>query len=813
VQKALIKQLILTGVICYCASIDSRLSAAETVPAQTLEVRKLRIVPEKVALWGAGAGQRVLVMAECADRIERDVTDQAGLTLDQSEVACIGEDGRVHGVADGETILRAEFAGIAVQAHVHVEQSGVKRPFSFQRDIGGIFAKNGCNAADCHGGVKGRGGLKLAINMLHPKDDYKWIITGGDYQVLTPEPAGEVVPRINLEEPEQSLLLLKATFEEPHEGGRRFRVDSPEYRAILEWVKAGAPYREEEEASKVVGLEVFPELMALDPEGEHRLLVTARLADGRREDFSDQVLYETNNREVARVTPEGLVRVVAPGETYVMIRAAGHFVSARVGVIKAPIPDYPDLPRHNFIDDHVFAKLRRLHIVPSELASDEEFIRRLCLDLTGKLPPPERVREFLADEDAQKRDKLIETLLETPEYVAHWAKRLGDLLPDAKRDVALNKPYDMMVWERISAQGYGAASRAYLATYKAKSMKASATQDVRNFLGRRLDCSECHNHPFDTWSQDQYWGMTAFYGRLTSTELREDRLLIDDADGEEIDFGKSDGTQIGFHKPMNPRKKVEVAPTFLDGGVLADELRDDPRLHLADWVVSHPYFAETIANRMWGHFFSRGIVDPVDNFGSTNPPTHPELLAALAKDFRQNGHDLKHLMRRIARSRTYQLSSRPNETNRDDAVNYAHALPRPMEPETLLGAIETVAGASVEAREQFLDAYTDAEKPNLLQALHILVGSTYTEELRRKGGRIDRLVAGGVSNQEIIEEFYLTALSRFPLEDEVADLEGLFGDRSSIVTDGFFDRNDLRRDVVEDLIWALISSREFAYNH
>ena len=835
------------------------------VPSVRAENRllSLRVVPEEMTLRGIGTSQHFLVLGQFADGLERDVTLQSRLSISNPDLAQRSEMGLVVAEAEGETMLKAELESKVATARILIEGVQENKPISFQEDVLGILTRQGCNTSECHGSVKGKGGFKLSLNALRPGKDHRWIVQGGIYQVLTAEAGGKQIPRTNLKQPEQSLLLLKATGSAPHAGGKRFDAGSPDYQAILDWIRGGALYEEQRAkgVKRTKRVEVFPRIMALDSKGRHRLLVTAYFSNGRSEDFTHKVHYQSGNPEVATVTTQGLVKAVKPGETSIMVQAPGHSMHVRVGVVAQPIPNYPELPRHNLIDDHVFTKLRTLHIMPSTLSTDEDFLRRVCLDVTGTLPPPGRVLEFLSSKDLQKRDKLIDILLDSPEYVDYWVFRFADLFrlrglgagsarttfhwEWIRQNIAANRPYDEMIRERVSSQGYDRPSRFYLGGYKARSLEKIVTEDVRVFMGRRLDCAQCHDHPFDLWSQDQFWGLAAFYSRLTSTELRGDRVLFDDPNGEEVDFGRIPGSLLAFKKAINPRTKEEVPPMFLDGTVLSEESRHDPRLGLAHWMTSHPYFAEAIVNRMWSYFFGRGIVDPVDNFQWTNPPTHPELLADLARDFRDHGHDLKHLIRRVVSSRTYQLASAPNRTNKGDKINYSHALPRVLDAEILLDAISTVTGVpvvfenskgakappgtrAIQLREPaiwpslfleihgrpFRDSVPERDrKPNLSQALHRLAGSTYTQHLSQQGGRIDQLLGKGASNQQVIEQIYLAALSRFPTEEEQAGLERLFRERSSILVNSFFVDHRIRREVIEDFLWSLINSREFAYNH
>jgi hypothetical protein len=821
----------------------------------------VRIVPEHVTLQGARAVQRFLVLGAFADDLERDVTGQSHFSISDPRFATLDRAGWVVALADGEFELKAEVGNQVARAHVRVEGSKAAPPFSFARDIGRILTQRGCNAVDCHGSVRGKKGFKLSMHALYPHDDYTWIVEGGIYQVLTAEQSKPRQPRINPEKPEESLLLLKATAAVSHGGGERFAKGSPDYQEVLDWIKRGAPYGEDSrKVTRITGLEIEPRQVVLDATGEQQLLVTALLSDGRREDVTDKVVYASNNKEVARVSPDGRVEAVRGGETAVLVRAAGQSAAVGVAVITPPVADYPKVSGRNFIDDHVFARLRKLRIVPAPLSGDEEFLRRVCLDVTGTLPPPERVRAFVADRDPDKRDKLIETLLDSPQFVDFWTYRFADLfrvnhtsLQKLKRtylhlewvrlSIAANKPYDQIARERIAAQGYGGPTAHVFRVGDFVAPQEVMAEEMRVFGGVRLECAQCHNHPFEAWSQDQFWGLAAFFGQMTVAGNDSDGLLIDFPltptllpPGEK---GRGEG-EAGRTSPKgltHPRTKQPVKPAFLDGSEPAGCDPADLRMALARWMTGpdNPYFARAAVNRMWGYFFGRGIVEPVDDFRSTNSPTHPELLEALARRFRQQNYDLKALIRTIVQSRTYQLSGETNATNREDEVNYSRARPRALEAVVLLDAISRVTGAEEKFAFhsfvgggatapgtravdlvpeivpcRFLDAYgrpnrqalpAPGNQPNLAQALHMLAGTTYTEKIAQKGGRVDRLVESGVSNDQAIEELYLAALCRLPSERERTDLDALIR------------RQPTRREALEALAWALISSREFAYNH
>ncbi len=812
----------------------------------------LKIAPSEAAITFAGETQQFVAIAAYSDGTERDVTEEVNWRVSDPALAKFGNVARLSALSDGSVVITATLKTpvASSQARVHIQGSQVPQPFSFPREIGSILTKRGCNQAACHGSVKGRGGFKLSANALYPKDDYDWITKGGTYQVLTTEVKGERIPRVDVKSPEASLLLAKPTMSVPHGGGKRLEKDSEDYRTILAWVKSGAPYGAETgpKEPKLLRLEAFPSMAVMPMEGRRRLLVKAYFSDGHTEDFTHQVLYSMNNGDVASVSADGVLSAKALGETAVLIRGAGQVSSAGVGVIGPSIPDYPNVPRANFIDDAVFKKLHDFHILPSALASDGAFLRRVCLDLTGVLPPPGRTREFLASKDPQKREKVVDALLGSPEFVDYWTFRFSDIFRVAifangltpkwsqeywewiRDAIERNRPYDEVARERIAADGYDPASRHFIPYNRIGPPSDTMAEEVRVFFGRRLDCAQCHNHPYENWSQDQFWGMTAFFGRL----FKMGPVVFDHPTN--MDLSSKD--VAGKIEVLHPRTKVPVKPALLDGSRLDLAPDANPRRELAKWMTAQPYFAEAAVNRIWGQFFGRGIVDPVDDFRSTNPPTHPALLAALAEDFRVNHYNLRHLMRTIVLSRTYQLSNAANDSNRGDLINYSHSLPRALDAEVLLDALVDVTGvqetystavtedgsvgqAPARTRainlkdpdmyfSRFLELYGRPSRgaipersghPNLSQALHMLAGATYVDRLSSKDSRLSHLLASGATDSKVFEEFYLAALGRFPSAEETAALEQVLAKRNN------------RETGLREFVWAIISSREFAENH
>jgi hypothetical protein len=818
--------------------------------------QSVRLVPDAVTLSGKGASQQFAVIGRYAGGRERDLTAQASISISDPRAGEIRGAGRFFAARDGAVTLEAKVLGLKAAAKVNIERSEQQRPFSFARDIVDIFTRRGCNSSGCHGGVKGQAGFKLSGDGIHPREDYRWIVEGGTFQVLAAESGGPKKPRIDKANPERSLLLEKAAMTVPHGGGARIPKDSDDYRAILDWIRNGASYGESSQtgAARIVGFEVFPRDAILQPEEKRRILVTARYSDGRAEDFTHQVLYSTNDADIATVSPAGEIHSLRSGETAILIKAAGRAARLSVEVAGPVSASYPRVPTNSFIDEEALAKLRRFSIVPSGLSCDGEFLRRVCLDITGRLAPPARVREFLSDKDPQKRRKLIDTLLESPEYVDYWTFRLADLFRVSTFPVGINpkwtqdyfewirdaverdRPYDEVARERIAAQGYSPATRHYLPYLVIPPPENMMGEQVRVFMGRRLDCAQCHDHPYEEWTQDQFWGLTAFFGPMFKLGGNPNSVIFDFPGGKEVaaDVPSPNGLRV-----THPRTKQVVQPALLDGKVYPFEQTEFPRRELAEWLTSHPFFAEAAVNRIWHALFGRGFVNPVDDFRSTNPPSHPRLLSLLAEEFRKNGHRLKPLIRLIANSRTYQLSSGTNPSNAADKVNYSHAQPRPLDAEVLLDAIADVTGIqerfavgmnrgewrggkaplgtrAVQLMEAdiyatpFFDAYGRPNRfsvperdmsPKLTQALHILAGSTYTSRLWEPGAPLYDRFRAGATDKEIADELYLAAFARYPSAQEWGELQKLIAATPS------------REQALQDLLWAVLSSREFAENH
>ena len=703
-------------------------------------------------------------------------------------------------------------------------------PVKFLKDIAPILDKQGCSAGMCHGKFGGQGGLNLSLLTLNPESDHEPIVHHNRGR------------RINLLEPQQSLFYLKPTGQVPHEGGLRFDPNSDEGLTILRWIEAGAPFSEDE--PRLRKLEIEPSSFVLSDVGQtSQLKVLAHFSDGSVEDVTEKAVYESKDAPVAEVSPIGEVTSVRWGGTAIIARFLGVVDASFVTIPRAAETDTasqePEFIPNNFIDTFVLAKLKKLNIRPSALTTDEAFIRRVYLDTIGRLPTPDEVKAFLTDASTDKRSQLIDSLLDTEEWTNLRTLKLADMLRIHPRSlgngsfgergatlfhewvreaVALNRPYNQVVQELITSRGstYQHGPTNYYRIEQQPAGRAETTAQV--FLGIRLSCARCHKHPFDQWTTDDYWNFAAFTGKVG---IRGGELY-----NEQVVYYNPTGRVINQSVQGN---RGEVAlPTFLGGESLAPNYQGDVLQVLADWMTSgtNPYFAKATVNRIWSHYFSRGIVDPVDDMRATTPPSVEGLLEALADDFVQSGFDAKHIIKRILNSRTYQLSAAPNETNALDDRFFSRFYPRPMMAQILLDVLNDVTETgekygrypmgtrSVElplpVSSRFLSLYGRSDReflgdldpklePTLTQALHMINSNYIHKKLRSSNGVLNRLLKQERNNRELVNELYLTTLSRFPTDEEFKTAKAYIAESPK------------RRAGCEDLLWALISSRAFIF--
>jgi hypothetical protein len=786
---------------------------------------RLSVFPAKVQLQGARSEQQLVVTEHQSGDNLRDRTAEARLTTSNPAVAVVAPGGKILPRGNGTATVTVAAGGL--QTSVAVEVRGLERPdpVAFDTQVLPALTRAGCNAGACHGTPTGKNGFRLSLRGYLPDQDH---------DSLTRDTHAR---RTNRLRPEQSLILLKATGGVPHEGGTRFRRGSHLYRLLRDWVAEGT--RLAASPAKLVKLEVFPPARVLNaPAQEQQLAVTAVFADGARCDVTALARFGVNDPEVAEVSADGLVRARKMGEAAVLVSYLTEVATARLTFLhEVPGFVWKAPPARNFIDRHVFAKLRLLRIQPSGLCTDEEFVRRVYLDVCGVLPAPAETRRFLASKDPERRAKLIDALLGRPEYADFWALKWVDRLGCNNRFVGqrgaysyrqwifsrinANVPFDQFVREIITARGpnYSSPAASFYRRVRDPESRVEAVSHL--FLGVRIGCARCHNHPAERWTQDDYYGLAAFFSRV---RYRNGPFFQGIYNKEETVWLDRQGEVV------HPRTKRVVRPKFLGGAEAKARDDRDRRELLAAWVTSpdNPYFARVAVNRLWYHLLGRGIVEPVDDFRESNPPCNPELLDALARDFVAHKFDVKHTLRTILNSATYQLSSAANKFNEDDSTYFSRYRVRQLSAEQLLDAIcqvtevpERFKGVPPGTRaaqlpdgelfHPFLKAFgkparaieCECERDNdasLQQGLLLEGGRLIQDRLRSDKGRPARLAASKATPEALAEELFLATLCRFPSAEE----------RQLV---GRWLRGPDRRRALEDVLWMLLNHREFLFQH
>lgn len=790
-------------------------------PAPTEGITELLVFPDAIHLTTTRDRQSVVVQAFYEDGLTRDVTGEAALTL--ADPTLLRRDGTTYyPLADGETVLTVKFADKTATIPVKVARAGESDPLSFRLDVMPIFLRAGCNTGSCHGSSRGKDGFRLSIFGFDPE---------GDHFRLTREMVGR---RINRAVPADSTLLEKAIGAVPHTGGKRFEKESELYANLHEWIERGALNDDLSKLPKVVGVDLYPSKAVMDGAGTtQQMTVRARYSDGTDRDVTSLALFHTNNESSAAITEDGLVTAGDRGEAFIMARFDEYTVGSQFIVLPKGLKfDYPSEPEGNYIDKLVADKLRKLRIAPSEVCDDATFLRRVFLDVIGLPPTPEDFATFMASTEPDKRARLIDELLERKEFSEIWVNKWAELL-QIRSSITVsyksmflyynwladklqkNTPMDEMVRELLSANG-GTFKNPATNFYQTTTDTLLLTENVAQvFMGMRIQCAQCHNHPFDRWTQNEYYEFAAFFsqiGRKRGDDYRE--LVV---------FNRGGGD---MKHPVDGRV---MQPKFL-GGEFPDVKGKDRREVLANWLASadNPWFAPAFANRVWAHFMGVGIVEPVDDFRVSNPPTNPELLEELGKRFTDGHYDLKSLVRDICNSRTYQRATTRNESNEGDDRNFSHALVRRIKAENLLDSISQVTetkdkfrGLPLGARAvqiadggsstYFLTTFGRATRetpcscevkmePTLSQALHLLNGNTVNAKIAQ-GGLIPKILAEAKTPEERIRALYIRCLSREPTTAEVEKL-------SPALAEG-----DDPSQALGDLFWALLNSREFLFNH
>ncbi len=807
----------------------------------------LQVEPPEIRLVGNLAAVQLAVSTEASDGRPADVTRAAIYQSLTPQVAKVTPTGLVRPVGNGQGRIRLTHDKQSIEVPVQVSGIQPKAAVSFRLDVMPILSRAGCNGGACHGAQYGQGGFKLSLFGFAPEEDHPEIARD------------EQQRRISLLRPTDSLLLRKPLLDTSHGGGRRFDRDSYDYEVLLRWLEADVPGPQKNEPT-VTDLTIAPAERVYHAGDAQQLRVLARYSDGTSRDVTQRARYDSMSDVVAAVSPTGYVRATGSGQTAIMVRYEGQakismaIVPFAVGRISNPSgvgrignPSYPPFKPHNFIDEHVLRRWQLLGLSPSPLASDEVFIRRAFLDAIGTLPPPERVKTFLASTDPKKREALVDELLGltgdprrdlyTNEWSAYWALKWADLIRNNRNTLgdggmwALHnwiraslrehKPIDQFVRELITAQGsvFESGPANYYKIARQPEDLAEAT--AQNFLGVRLQCAKCHHHPFEVYSQGDYYGLAAFFTRVSTKGS--------------LDFGSQGGDTVVMIRRTgairHPRTGQIVPPTpLLDKPVDADAYRD-LRRPLAEWLTApgNRLFARNIANRFWGYLMGVGLVEPIDDMRATNPPSNPELLDALADHLVREKFDLRRLMRAIMTSRVYQLDSTALKGNAGTERFYTHYSVKRLPAEVTLDAINTAtltqekfAGIPAGTRaielpdpnyaSYFLDVMGRPQRvitcecertsePNLAHVLHLLNGDVLNGKLTDPAGRAAKLAAAKLSDQQVAEELYLALLSRVPSKDEVTKVAEIIN------------RAPNRREGVEDLLWALCNSREFLFNH
>lgn len=797
----------------------------QTVPALAADAQleRIEVYPAEVRLAGVREQAQLIVTGHYADGSIQDLTRAAAISTANAEVVTV--QGTVaFPAANGEASLNIDVDGKTAAVKVVVENQDQPQPVSFLYDTLAALSKNSCNAGACHGSPSGKGGFRLSLRAFDPKLDELTLIR---------EDFGR---RTNSLDPDNSLLLLKPLMKVAHGGGRQIRADDPAYAVIRDWIAEGCQM-DTAEAARPVRIDVYPKSgrVLKKPAVQQQLSVWAHYSDGSVRDVTPLAVYSSSDVEVADVDRNGLVEGQKRGEVAVVVRYLEFIESSFITFIE-DVEDFVwnDPQVNNYIDDAVDQKLMQLKYLPSDLCTDEEFIRRVYLDVIGILPTLEEVTAFAADQDPNKRDKAVDQLLDRPEYSKFWALKWGDLLRLTsgqvtnegvykyyrwvERSFRENKPYDQFATELLTATGSTFSNPAANFYRTSKDMNDCVETISQVFLGARLQCAKCHNHPFERWTQDNYYGMAAFFNRVQrkNTKRANEMFIFVSQSGE----------------VTQPRTQQQMKPWVPGQGDIENPNEFDRRLDFAKWLTEpdNPFFAKIEVNRIWSQVFGRGIVEPADDFRDTNPPSNALLLDQLAQDFVDNGYDRKKILATILKSRTYQTSYQPNDFNEDDTKYFSHYQPRLLSAEQLLDAIchvtqvaESFGGLPAGTKathlpapdlvnNEFLKIFGQPERQtvcacertnesNLSMAIQFFNGPLIYGKLKDESNSFRKSMTDGKSNTEIITLLYNLAVCRNPSDTELkASLEHI-------------ESKEDRVEALEDICWAILNTNEFLFQH
>ncbi|MBX7209440.1 MAG: DUF1553 domain-containing protein [Verrucomicrobiaceae bacterium] len=804
---------------------EAEIKALADLQRKLPSLKTVQILPERVGLETKRDFHQMVVMATFNDATTKDVTAFSNLHVADPKIAKL--DGFfVKPVGDGQTDIVATVGGQTVKATVLVKDSPKDRPVSFNLDVMPIFMRGGCNQGGCHGAARGKDGFRLSLFGMDPS---------GDYIRLTREMVGR---RVNLAIPEESTLVEKAIGSVPHSGNQCFDTKTPYYSTLIEWISSGAQ-NDPPEVARVTGIEIYPKQMVLEGTGsQQQITIKATYSDGTDRDVTDLAVFMSNNDPTASVTKNGLVTSGDRGAAFIMARFNVFTTVSQVLVIPSDLKyERPKLVENNYIDQLVNEKLHKLRILPSGICSDEDFVRRAHIDIAGVYPEVDDIRSFVADKNPKKREALVDQLLQRKEFTELWVMKWAELLqirsglnnnqpPFYKNtllyynwlsdNIAKNRPINEIAIELLSSTG-GTVSNPPVNYFQMELDPLKVTENVAQvFMGMRIQCAQCHNHPFDRWTMSDYYGFESFFMQIgrKQTDDPQEVIVYNSKGGESKHFLTG----------------AVMKPKFLGGEEPEIKPGQDRRRVMAEWLASprNPYFARNVANIIWTHFTGVGVVDPVDDVRITNPPSNPELMEELAKRLTDYKYDLRKIVRDIATSMTYQRTSLVNETNAGDKRNYSHAYVRRVRAEVLLDAISAITGtpnkfqglplgaravqiADGAVSNYFLTTFGRAKResvcacevkmePTLSQALHLMNGDAINDRIKQ-GGVVAKMINDKKTDREIVDNLYLRCFTRLPNDKEWTAIQRTIAEAA-----------DNRKTALEDLFWALLNSKEFFFN-
>jgi Protein of unknown function (DUF1553)/Protein of unknown function (DUF1549) len=806
--------------------------SATASPTKT-PIASLSIVPTAARIEPGDPGLQLLVSAKVTAGRPGELDQVPVWSTDPAGIVQVDGEGYVRPIKPGKAKVTAARGGASASAEVEVASSTASsRPWDFAADVVPILTRAGCNTGGCHGKADGQNGFHLSLFGYDPE---------GDHRAITRDASGR---RVSPFSPDDSLILRKASGSTPHEGGQRIAPGSEAFQVVREWIAAGAPESRGKVHGGITSLRVEPFDLRLDGPGTASVRVVAQFADGHTRDVTRLAQFKINDDSAASVTPEGRVTLLRRAETDLIVRYGSQVVASRISTVINPDLkfDFGTLPRKNVVDAELFKRLGALKVPPSPRATDAAFLRRVTLDLTGQQPDTAAVREFLSDTDPDKRAKKVDELLKREDFVRFWQIKLGDMLQISQarfgagagpynawlgRRLKENAPWDAMVRELLTSLGDPATRDGGPINYALDGIdpKVAAEQTAQRFLGLRLRCAQCHDHPFDVWTQDDYFGLAAIFAKVgrnagPGAMMNRPRVSIDPK---------------GSIEHLRTKKPAEMR--LLDHSPVKVADKDDPRKSLADWMTrpDNPYFARAAANFVWAQFFGRGIAEPADDLSRANPPVHPELLDALAKHFVENKFDLRELIRTVATSEAYGLASTPIAGNEHDTRLFSHHLPRPLTAHQMADALSQVTGVplmmqysgstakvmkkAIEINEPsvantLLDTFGRCPRTvgcssvatpslSLRQSLLLIGGDAVDGKVSSLNGYLSNLLSEPTPPDpgDLVALLYFKTLCRPPTDEELSHWSAELKGATSY------------REAAEDLFWALLNSKEFAFNH